>query len=51
MHKIRVRHHLNGYITRISTYHFSPLRYQFKTILKYQSHMNIYYRINTVDIN
>jgi hypothetical protein len=31
MHRIRVKHpSLSGYITGISTYHFSPLRYQFR---------------------
>jgi hypothetical protein len=30
MHRIRVKHHLNGYTIGISTYHYSPLRYQFK---------------------
>jgi hypothetical protein len=30
MHRIRVKHQLNGYTIGISTYHYSPLRYQFK---------------------
>jgi hypothetical protein len=30
MHMIRVKHQLNGYTIGISTYHYSPLRYQFK---------------------
>jgi hypothetical protein len=56
MHRIRVKHQLNGYqlngyTTGISTYHYLSLRYQFKAILKHHNHMNIYYRINIIDAN
>ena len=30
MHRIRVKHQLNGYTIGISTDHYSPLRYQVK---------------------
>jgi hypothetical protein len=51
MHRVRVKYQLNGYTTEISTYHYSPIRYQIKTILKHPNHMNIYYRIKTIDAN
>jgi hypothetical protein len=36
MHIIRVKHQLNGYTIGITTYHYSPLRYQFKAPEPYE---------------